>query len=92
MLFSKKTLVIVVLAGAVYALLNYHVIFFGSSVKLLKKSSMNMEYTFYNVKGKKPKSILAVDALRKDGIGDLLVEMGVITDEEKDTLMEEYGK
>ena len=90
MLFSKKTLVIILLAAALYAMLSYHFIFFGGSVKLLKKSSLTMEYTFFNVKGKKAKSIMAIDSLRKDGIGDLLVEMGVISEEEKESLLEKY--
>jgi hypothetical protein len=51
---------------------------------------MHLHYTFFSVKGKKPATIMEIDYLRDAGIGDLLVEMGVIDDEQRFSLENEY--
>jgi len=91
MLFSKKTLLLLVLAAACYTMLNFHFLFYGGSVKLLKKSSMTFDYTFYNIAGKRPESILSVDDLRHDGIGPVLVELGMLSQDRMLTLVEKYN-
>ena len=89
MTLRKKIIVWGIIAAIVYVLLSYHFIFFGrTTVRPLKKSRLTLEYTFFSVQGKTNKSILSIDALREDGIADLLIEMGVMTEEEKDTIME----
>ena len=90
MAFVKRYIWWVILAAVFYFILNYHFIIIGRGVKLLKKSKMTMEYTFYSTKGKRIETIIAVDELREDGIGDLLVDMGWITDEELEKLLERY--
>ena len=90
MVFVKRYIWWVILAAVFYFILNYHFIIIGRGVKLLKKSKMTMEYTFYSTKGKRIETIIAVDELREDGIGDLLVDMGWITDEELEKLLERY--
>lgn len=91
MTFRKKILVWGSLAVILYFLLSYHFIFFGiSAVKPLKKSKLTLEYTFFNAKGKTNKTIMAIDDLRNDGIADLLVEMGMMSEEEKESLMALY--
>lgn len=74
------------LAAVVYFGLSYHIIFVGSKVKLLKKSTLTLDYTFFSLQAKSNESILAIDALRKDGIGPLLVKMGRLTQEELEHL------
>lgn len=81
-----------ILTGAVlyacYCLLNYHFIFFGREVEILKKSQLTLTHTFYSpgdqkeIKYKGLDSILKNDDLREAGIGDLLVERGLVTEEE----------
>ncbi len=44
---------------------------------------MTLQYTVFSTKGKANKSILAIDALRKAGIGDLLKREGLMTEEEE---------
>ena len=87
MKFHKKLLIWVIVGAVIYSLLSYHFIFVGNTIKLLKKSSLTLEYTLFSTKGKTNKSILAIDVLREDGIGDLLVEEGRLTEEELERLL-----
>jgi hypothetical protein len=56
--------------------LSYHFIFIGNSIKPLKKTQLTLKYTIFSTKAKSVESILAIDELRKAGIGELLVKMG----------------
>jgi hypothetical protein len=53
----------------------------------LKKSSWTLNYTLFSTKGKTNESILSIDELREDGIGDLLVEAGRLTEQELESLL-----
>ena len=86
----KQYILIAAAAYAVYFIMNNHIIFYGKEIHLLKKTSMHLHYTFYSVKGKKPAKILEIDHLRDAGIGDLLVELGVIDYEQQFNLENEY--
>lgn len=90
MRFHKKVLVWGILAGALYFLLSYHIIFIGRHVELLKKSSLTLDCTFFSTQGRKMGEILSIGALRKDGIADLLVRAGKMTPEQRDRLMAQY--
>ncbi len=77
--------------GAIfYVLLSNHFIFFGRTVKVLKKSRLSLNYTFFSTQGRTNQSILSIDDLREDGIADLLVDMGRMTETQRATLMERY--
>jgi hypothetical protein len=78
--------------GAIgYFFLSHHIVFVGSNVRLLKKSQLTLEDTFYSTQGKSWQSVLSNDRLRRDGIGKLLVETGRLTEEELKGLEEEYA-
>ena len=85
---GKGLLLIVVLGAALYFLMNYHIILTNRGTRLLKKSNMTLQYTFFSTKGKVNKSILVIDALRKAGIGDLLKREGLMTEEEELRILE----
>ncbi len=85
---GKGLLLIVVLGAALYFLMSYHIILTNRGTRLLKKSSITLQYTFFSTKGKANKSILAIDALRKAGIGDLLKRDGLMTEEEELRILE----
>ena len=87
----KKYFVFAVLAAILYFFLSFHLIIIDSTLKLLRKSSLTLEYTLFNAKGKTNATILANDDLREDGIGDLLVEMGKMSNEEYERLLKKYG-
>jgi hypothetical protein len=82
MYLLKKILVFAAIAAVAYFLMSYHCIFIGNQVKLLKKSEFTLKYTFYSVKGRSNASIMAVDDLYKDGIGQLLVDAGKMSEAE----------
>jgi len=77
--------------GAIgYFLICHHIVFVGSDVRILKKSNLTLEDTFFSTQGKSWQSVLSNIQLRKAGIGKLLVEMGRLTEEELKRLAEEY--
>jgi len=86
----KKMAIWIIVIGIGYFILSHHFILVNSTVKLLKKSNLTLNYTFFNAKGKTNKTILAIKVLRDDGIGELLVDVGRMTDDEFDRLMEIY--
>ncbi len=87
----KQYLLIAVAAVALYFLMNNHLIFYGTQVHLLKKSSMHLHYTFFSIKEKRPDNIMKIDYLREAGIGDLLVELDIINEEQRSQLENKYS-
>ena len=86
----KQYILIAVLAAAGYFLMSNHFIFYGATVHLLKKPTLHLHYTFFSIKDKRPSSIMKIDYLREAGIGDLLVELGMIDEEQRATLESDY--
>ena len=91
MRFIKKIVFWGIIAGAAYGVLGYHFIMIGSSVKILAKSRHTLDYTIFSTQSKSNKAILAIDDLREDGIGELLLEAGKITREDLDRWLEFYA-
>ena len=87
----KQYLLIAVAGVALYFVMNNHFIFYGTQVHLLKKSSMHLHYTFFSVKEKRPDNIMKIDYLREAGIGDLLVELDIINEEQRSQLENKYS-
>jgi hypothetical protein len=86
----KKFAIWVIAGLAFYFVLSHHFILIGNGIKILRKSRLTLDYTIFSAKGKKIESIIAVDELRKDGIGELLVEAGLISEDELVLLLEKY--
>ena len=86
----KKTLIWGIVGAIFYFLLSYHIIFIGSSLRLLKKSHLTLEYTIFSTQGKTNESIVGVEDMRKDGIGQLLVDMGKLSEDQLDLLLQKY--
>ena len=86
----KKMLFWALLVGAFYFVLSNHFIFVGKDFKILKKSHLTLDYTIFSTQAKSAESILAIDDLRKDGIGKLLVEAGMLSEDQLQRLMENY--
>ena len=84
----KNLLLFVVLGAILYFLLSYHVILTNRSTRLLRKSTFTLQYTFFSTKGKSNKTILAIDALREDGIGDLLKKEGLMSEDEEALILQ----
>ena len=86
----KSYIIIGIFLAMGYFIASYHIIFYklNNSIgfDLLKKSYLTLEYTFYNVTTKRPENIMKVDLLREAGIGDLLVDIGKLTEGKRQEL------
>ncbi len=87
----KIYVLLIFLGAAGYFLLSYHIIYFGNTVKFLNKSKLTSENTFISAANKSAESILCIDTLREAGIGNILVEMGRISPQEKKLLEERFN-
>ncbi|MFZ0131568.1 MAG: hypothetical protein WAK95_03425 [Desulfobacterales bacterium] len=87
----KRYLISGLLAFAAYFMASQHIVINNKEVKFLKKSELTYEYTFYNVTNREPDDIIKIEMLREDGIGDVLVEFGLLDEEEKNRLETYYN-
>ena len=86
-----KKYLLIGLAGTVfYFLLSNHYIVDGRDVYLLKKTSLHLHETFVSISNERPETILKNDVLREAGIGDLFVELEIMTEEEMNRLVSKY--
>ncbi|MBI5897028.1 MAG: hypothetical protein HZB24_13835 [Desulfobacterales bacterium] len=81
-----------VLIGAIiygfYFLLSHHFIvtsFEGldsiKNIKILQKKELTLKYTFYSLKQASPEKVMQIPELREVGIGDIMIENGMVTQE-----------
>ena len=82
----KQYLLIALAAAALYFVLANHFVFKKKEVFMLKKSSLDLHDTFVSLDNKRPETIMENDNLREAGIGDLMVELGMLTEERKSQL------
>ena len=93
MTFVKKVLIWGSLALVMYLLLGFHYLYFGgTTVRVLKKNKFTLEDTFTDLSSTimTNKKILENDTLREAGVADLLVDMGRMSEDQRDLLMEKY--
>ena len=86
----KHYVLIGILLAIGYLLASQHIIIIDKDFKLLKKSYLSFEYSFYIITDKDPEDILRIDLLREAGIGDYLVEIEWLTEAEKVALEKKY--
>ena len=77
-------------AALIWFVLDNHFIFSGSEVHLLKKSSLNLHDTFVSLDNKRPASLMQNDRLREAGVGELMVDIGILSEEERSRLESKY--
>lgn len=88
-----KTIIWIGVGGVLYFLSSNHFVYFGDTkVKLLKKKRLTLSRTFFSTELKTNEMILADDVLREAGIGDLLIDMGLMSTEQRDRIMAKFEK
>jgi hypothetical protein len=87
----KQYFLILLAAAAFYFVLDNHFVFKKNRVYLLQKMTLNLHDTFVSLDNKRPETILENEDLRDAGIGDLMVELGMLTDEEKGRIEQQYA-
>ncbi len=88
---KKKVFLLVIVAALLYFFLSYHIIIIEGdprNVRLLKKSSLTLQYTFFDTMGRSNKSMMSIDTLREDGIGEILIEEGLMTEQEEKLILQ----
>ncbi|MGD9157270.1 MAG: hypothetical protein PVG39_02590 [Desulfobacteraceae bacterium] len=80
--FLKKILTIGIICAICYFILAYHYIVIDNSLKMLKKSELTLKYTIFSTKGKTVEKVLSVPDLWDDGIGELMVREGKISEDD----------
>ena len=86
----KQYLLIGLAATVFYFILDNHFIIDGHDIHLLKKTSLHLHETFVSISNERPETILRNDVLREAGIGDLFVDLEIMTEEEKNLLESKY--
>ena len=92
----KQFLLIGAVGAALYFLMSNHIIFYGEeanfvkNIYLLKKPKLNLHYTFVSLNQQSPEKIMKIKPLREDGIGELLVDLGMMSAAERSRLESKY--
>ena len=79
----KQYLLIALAGAAIWFLLNNHFIIQGRNFYLLKKTTLDLHDTFVSLNNKKPIVLLENERLREAGIRDLLVELRMLTEDQR---------
>jgi hypothetical protein len=87
----KQYLLIAAAGALIWFVLDNHFIINGHRVHLLKKSMLNLHETFVSLDNKRPESVIQNKRLREAGIGDLMVELGIITEDERSEWESKYN-
>jgi hypothetical protein len=75
----KKTIlpfliVLIVLGIVAYGLLGYHFILMDSNISILKKETLNWQYTFVDARGARRYKLILNPTLAKAGLKDLFLK------------------
>ena len=87
----KQYALVAAVAALLWFVLDNHFIIEGHNVHLLKKTTLDLHDTFVSLDNKRPESIIQNERLREAGIGDLLVEQGIITRDQQSRWENKYN-
>ena len=84
----KHYVLIAAAIGAFYFLLSHHFIITSwRDFDVLKKNELTLAHTFYSIRQSPPEETLKIEALRNAGIGDWMVEHGMLTEEKLSNIL-----
>lgn len=86
----KQYALIAAAAALLWFVLDNHFIINGHRVHLLKKTTLDLHDTFVSLDNKRPETVIQNERLREAGIGDLMVELGIITEDERSQWESKY--
>ena len=75
----------------IYFLASRHIIIHETEFAIINKDELTFEYTFVNLTNRRADDIMRNDILRDAGIGDVMVDMGLISEGKKIELENWYG-
>jgi hypothetical protein len=87
----KQYFLIALAAAALYFVLDNHFIFKKNRFYLLRKADLNLHDTFVSLDNKRPETIMESEDLRDAGIGELMVDLGMMTDDERQKLESKFA-
>ena len=95
-----KFVILCIVGYAFYFILTHHIIMFGRDFEILEKVEPNLAHSFYNPGNRKEiqylglDNIMANEDLRNAGLGELLVERGLVSEEELEAALNkiDYGE
>ena len=87
----KQYFLIALAAAALYFVLDNHFILKKNRFYLLQKTTLNLHDTFVSLDNKRPETIMESEDLRDAGIGELLVDLEMLTDEERQKLESQFA-
>ena len=68
----KKIMIIFIVVGIIFGLINFHFILLDNSLKILRKDKLSLDYTFVDARGVKKLKIIMNPVLIRAGIKDLV--------------------
>jgi hypothetical protein len=87
----KQYLLIALAAAALYFVLDNHFVMKKNRFFMLQKTSLNLHDTFLSLDNKRPATVMENGNLRDAGIGDLMVELGMLSEARKSQLESKYA-
>ena len=88
-----KTILGIGVGYGLYLVASHHFIYFGGqNIKWLKKKQLTFSATFYSATLKTNEAILGNDVLREAGLGDLMVDMGLLSEKRKEYIVTKIEK
>lgn len=71
----KNLFILALMGGAAFAVLNFHIILFDDSIKVLQKTGLRFEHTFVDARGNNALKMLLMPDLIGAGFKDVLKEV-----------------